>query len=90
MIKIEIINSHNDYETQHINLKEGTTIHELVNNILNLDINNSAIGVHGKIQELTYTLQDRDRVEFYKDIIADPKIKRKNRAKINEQHKKSR
>ena len=35
----------------------------------------------GKIQQLSYTLQDKDRVEFYEDIVADPKINRKKRAK---------
>ena len=62
-------------------LKKGTTIRELVNNILNLDVKHYKIGVYGKIQQLSYTLRDKDRVEFYEDIIADPKIKREKRAK---------
>ncbi len=62
-------------------MKKGTTIQELVNNILKLDIEHYKIGVYGKIQKLSYTLQDKDRVEFYEDIVADPKIKREKRAK---------
>ena len=81
MIDIEIINNNKDYKSQYLTLEKGTTIQELVNNILNLDIKNYKIGVYGKIQQLSYTLQDKDRVEFYEDIIADPKIKRKKRAK---------
>ena len=80
MINIEIINN-NDYKSQYLTLEKGTTIQELVNNILNLDIKHYKIGVYGKIQQLSYTLQDKDRVEFYEDIVADPKIKRKKRAK---------
>ena len=80
MINIEIINN-NDYKSQYLTLEKGTTIQELVNNILNLDIKNYKIGVYGKIQQLSYTLQDKDRVEFYEDIVADPKIKRAKRAK---------
>ena len=81
MIDIEIINNNKDYKSQYLTLEKGTTIQELVNNILNLDIKNYKIGVYGKIQQLSYTLRDKDRVEFYEDIIADPKIKREKRAK---------
>ena len=80
MIDIEIVNN-KDYKSQYLTLEKGTTIQELVNNILNLDIKNYKIGVYGKIQQLSYTLRDKDRVEFYEDIIADPKIKREKRAK---------
>ena len=81
MIDIEIINNNKDYKAQYLTLEKGTTIQELVNNILNLDIKHYKIGVYGKIQQLSYTLRDKDRVEFYEDIIADPKIKREKRAK---------
>ena len=81
MIDIEIINNNKDYKSQYLTLEKGTTIQELVNNILNLDIKHYKIGVYGKIQQLSYTLQDKDRVEFYEDIVADPKINRKKRAK---------
>ena len=81
MIDIEIINNNKDYKSQNLTLEKDTTIQELVNNILNLDIKHYKIGVYGKIQQLSYTLRDKDRVEFYEDIIADPKIKREKRAK---------
>ena len=81
MIDIEIINNNKDYKSQNLTLEKDTTIQELVNNILNLDVKHYKIGVYGKIQQLSYTLRDKDRVEFYEDIIADPKIKREKRAK---------
>jgi putative ubiquitin-RnfH superfamily antitoxin RatB of RatAB toxin-antitoxin module len=65
----------------HLKLNEGTTIQMLVTNILKKDINGCNVGVYGKLKELTYTLQDKDRVEFYEDIVADPKINRRNRVK---------
>jgi putative ubiquitin-RnfH superfamily antitoxin RatB of RatAB toxin-antitoxin module len=65
----------------HLKLNEGTTIQMLVTNILKKDINGCKVGVYGKLKELTYTLQDKDRVEFYEDIVADPKINRRNRVK---------
>ena len=80
MIDIEIINNDTDYKSQYLTVEKGTTIQELVNNILKLDVKHYKIGVYGKIQKLSYTLQDKDRVEFYESITADPKIKRKKRA----------
>jgi putative ubiquitin-RnfH superfamily antitoxin RatB of RatAB toxin-antitoxin module len=71
------INKH----TLHLKLNEGTTIQMLITNILKKDINVCKVGVYGKLKELTYTLQDKDRVEFYEDIVTDPKINRKNRVK---------
>jgi len=65
----------------HLKLNEGTTIQMLITNILKKDINVCKVGVYGKLKELTYTLQDKDRVEFYEDIVADPKINRRNRVK---------
>ena len=84
MIHIEIINNNKDYKSQYLTLEKGTTIQELVHNILKLDAEHYKIGVYGKIQQLSYTLQDKDRVEFYEDIVADPKIKREKRAKTYE------
>ncbi len=81
MIDIEIINSNNNYETQLLTVKKGTTVHELVNHILKLNAKCVIVGVYGKIKELSYTLQDKDRVEFYEGIVADPKINRKNKSK---------
>ena len=81
MIDIEIINNNKDYKSQYLTLEKGTTIQELVNIILKLDVKHYKIGVYGNIQQLSYTLQDKDRVEFYESVVADPKIKREKRAK---------
>ena len=64
----------------HLKLNEGTTIQMLITNILKKDISGCKVGIYGKLKELTYTLKDKDRVEFYEKIVANPKIKRKNRA----------
>ena len=80
MINIEIIGINNDYKKQYLSIKQGTTLNELVKDILDIDAKYLNIGVFGKLKELTYTLQDKDRVEFYEKIVANPKIKRINRA----------
>ena len=81
MINIEIIGINNDYKTQHLSIRQGATVSELVQDILDIDTKYLNVGVFGKLKELTYTLQDKDRVEFYEDIVADPKINRRNRVK---------
>ena len=80
MINIEIIGINNDYKKKHLSIRQGTTVSELAKDILNIDTKYLNVGVFGKLKELTYTLQDKDRVEFYEKIVANPKIKRKNRA----------
>ena len=79
MINIEIIGINNDYKTKHLSIRQGTTVSELAKDILNIDTKYLNVGVFGKLKELTYTLQDKDRVEFYERIVANPKIKRINR-----------
>ena len=80
MIKKELIGINNDYKTQYLSIRQGTAVSELARDILDIDTKSLNVGVFGKLKKLTYTLQDKDRVEFYERIIADPKIKRKNRA----------
>jgi putative ubiquitin-RnfH superfamily antitoxin RatB of RatAB toxin-antitoxin module len=80
MINIEIIGINNDYKKQYLSIKQGTTVSELVKDILDIDAKCLNIGVFGKLKDLSYTLQDKDRVEFYEKIVANPKVKRINRA----------
>ena len=80
MINIEIIGINNDYKTKHLSIRQGTTVSELAKDILDIETKYLNVGVFGKLKKLTYTLQDKDRVEFYEKIVANPKIKRKNRA----------
>ena len=41
------------------------------------------VGVFGKIKNFDYIIKPNDRLEFYRKIYADPKIRRKNIAKSN-------
>ena len=40
--------------------------------------------MYGKLVKDTYIIKDKDRVEIYEKIIADPKINRKKRASYEE------
>ena len=79
MINIKVVGINNNYKTQSLSVRSGTTINDLAKDILGIDTKYLDVGIFGKLKELTYTLQDKDRVEFYERIVANPKIKRINR-----------
>ena len=45
-----------------------------------IDLAKNKVGVFGKLSRLDAPLRDRDRVEIYRPLIADPKEVRKQRA----------
>jgi len=45
-----------------------------------IDLAKNKVGVFGKLSKLDTPLRDRDRVEIYRPLIADPKEVRKKRA----------
>lgn len=45
-----------------------------------IDLDTQKIGLFGKIISLTQTVREKDRIEIYRPLIADPKEVRKNRA----------
>lgn len=78
MINIFICDLKSKEEVWHLVVSPNTTISSLLDEILGIsqDVN---VGVFGKLIDKSYTLQDNDRVEFYEDILIDPKIRRKKR-----------
>ena len=72
------ISSRSD-EVKSINIKSGTVIRVFIRDILGYEIE-TPVGVYGKLVKDTYIIKDKDRVEIYEKIIADPKINRKKRA----------
>ena len=45
-----------------------------------IDLGINKVGVFGKLSKLTQALENGDRVEIYRPLIADPKEQRKKRA----------
>ena len=45
-----------------------------------IDLTVNKVGVFGKLSKLDKTLREKDRVEIYRKLIADPKLVRKQRA----------
>ena len=71
------IPSHSD-EIKSMNIESGTSICVFLRDIVGYEVE-TPVGVYGKLVKGTYVIKDRDRIEIYEKIIADPKINRKKR-----------
>jgi putative ubiquitin-RnfH superfamily antitoxin RatB of RatAB toxin-antitoxin module len=69
-----------------VQVDEGTTIEQVVRasglleKFPDIDLAVNKVGVFGKLSKLETVLRDRDRVEIYRPLIADPKEVRRQRA----------
>lgn len=77
-----------------IDVKKGTTIEQAIemSGILNMfpeiDLSVNRVGIFSKLGKLDQVLRERDRVEIYRKLIADPKEVRKQRAAEGKKMKK--
>jgi len=68
-------------------VKQGTTLEQAIqmsgvlDDFPDIDLAKNKVGIFSKIQPLDTELRDKDRVEIYRPLIADPKEVRKQRAK---------
>ncbi|EAO8404262.1 RnfH family protein [Salmonella enterica] len=71
---------------QRVTLEEGATVEEAIraSGLLELrtdiDLAKNKVGIYSRPVKLTDTVQDGDRVEIYRPLIADPKALRHQRA----------
>ena len=69
-----------------LEVNEGTTLQQAieVSGILKtypqIDLSTDKTGIFGKITKLDTVLREKDRIEIYRPLIADPKQVRKKRA----------
>jgi putative ubiquitin-RnfH superfamily antitoxin RatB of RatAB toxin-antitoxin module len=61
-----------------LEVPDGSTVREaiehsgLLSQFPDIDLETQKVGVFGKLKKLTAKVADRDRVEIYRDITADP------------------
>ncbi|MFA7270583.1 MAG: RnfH family protein [Sterolibacterium sp.] len=73
-------------ELVHLKLPAGSTVQQAIEasglkqKHPEIDLAKNKVGVFGKLSKLDAPLRDRDRVEIYRPLIADPKEVRKKRA----------
>lgn len=87
MIKVEVCYAQSaKQELVNVRLPEGATLGEaleasgLLAKYPEIDVKKNKFGIFAKLSKLDAVLRDRDRVEIYRPLIADPKEVRKQRA----------
>ena len=69
-----------------IKVKMGTTAEEaikasgIIKKFPEIDLEVNQIGIFGKLTQLQHVMRERDRIEIYRPLIADPKEIRRQRA----------
>lgn len=86
-ISVEVVYALPEKQYQHVvTLEEGSTVEQAIvaSGLLELrrdiDLSRNKVGVFSRPVKLGDTLQEGDRVEIYRPLIADPKELRRQRA----------
>lgn len=72
---------------RNLETQAGTLVREaieqsgLLQQFPEIDLDVNKVGIFGKLVKLDQVLNDADRIEIYRPLIADPKAARKRRAK---------
>jgi putative ubiquitin-RnfH superfamily antitoxin RatB of RatAB toxin-antitoxin module len=72
-----------------LNLDEGATVEAAINasgllvRFPDITLSTNAVGIFGKVCELSQVLKTGDRVEIYRPLVHDPKEARRQRAAKN-------
>jgi putative ubiquitin-RnfH superfamily antitoxin RatB of RatAB toxin-antitoxin module len=61
-------------------LKQAVELSGIIDTYPQIDLTKDKTGIFGKIAKLDTLLREKDRVEIYRPLIADPKQVRKERA----------
>lgn len=87
LIEVEVAYAKPDAQViLSVKLSPGATVEEAINlsgilhNFPEIDLAANKVGVFGKLTKLSAPLRAGDRVEIYRQLIADPKEVRKQRA----------
>jgi putative ubiquitin-RnfH superfamily antitoxin RatB of RatAB toxin-antitoxin module len=86
-IRVQVCFARPDMQVLHdLLVAPGTTVEDAIrrSGVLHdapeIDLTACRVGIHGKLKTLDTALHDRDRVEIYRPLIADPKESRRKRA----------
>ena len=62
-------------DVKHVILQSG-----ILQQYPEIDLETNKVGIFGKLTKLTQSVREKDRIEIYRALIADPKEMRKKRA----------
>lgn len=74
--------------SESASIREGIVASGILERYPELDMDKLDAGIFGKLAKLDDPLRDRDRIEIYRPLIADPKAVRKQRAAEGKRMKK--
>jgi uncharacterized protein len=90
VIRVSVCYARPDLEILcELTIPEGSTLQRaiLLSGLLQkapeIDLSTARVGIYGKHKTLETILRNRDRVEIYRSLIADPKESRRKRAEKN-------
>ena len=61
-------------------IEEAIQASDVLDDFPEIDLKQNKVGIFSKLAKLSQLLNDKDRVEIYRQLIADPKAVRKQRA----------
>ena len=71
-----------------VKVKNGTTVKEIIelsgilNEFKSINLDGQPVGIFGKLTKLDHVPRDRDRIEIYRNLIADPKESRRQKVEM--------
>ena len=65
---------------QHTTVAEAITLSGVMEKYPDIDLGKNKLGIFGKLTKADAVLRDRDRIEVYRPLLADPKEVRRKRA----------
>jgi putative ubiquitin-RnfH superfamily antitoxin RatB of RatAB toxin-antitoxin module len=86
-IQVEVVYALPDAQPLlHVQLAEGATVSDAIHasgvleNFPDIDLTKNKVGIFSRLVKLDEVVRDKDRVEIYRPLIADPKEVRRKRA----------
>ncbi len=95
LIRVEVTYALPEHQVlEALEMPEGATVREAIEqsgvleSFPEIDLEHNKVGIFGKLSRLDQPLRDRDRVEVYRPLKADPKEVRRLRAAAGKKTKK--
>lgn len=85
-VQVSYATSSSEY-LRDVEVAAGTTIEQAIRqsgvleDVAGIDLHAQPVGLYGKKRPLDTVLRERDRIEIYRPLLADPKEARRKRAK---------
>lgn len=73
---------------QHATVAEAIKLSGVMEKYPGIDLSKNKFGIYGKLTKADAVLRDRDRIEIYRPLLADPKEVRRKRAEEGKAMKK--